>query len=633
MVNGINGPSGLPSGPNVTVGIGMGPEGAYARAQALEAQGQFAEAEAIYRSLLRSFPEHPTLLHSLALALKGRREFKESETLMRRSIALSPREASFHNNLGNLLRAKGSLPEAEGFYRQAIALKYDYPEAHFNLGIALNELGRPEESLAEFERAVALNPHYFQAITCIGAHYFSRDAYEEALAQLDTALALRPDYFDANYYRGLALSALERYADALASLDRALAVNPNSALALANVALIAVRQSDLQRARDCAARALALNPSEVIAEVALAMIDFAEDRVTTAEERYRQLLENPRVTGNKRAFVFGLLGDALDRQDRIADAFAAYTSENNELLQLHAARFAGGAYLRKIEGLIKDFEFTQKEDWSAPHDNRSADGNTLQHVFLVGFMRSGTTLLEQVLAAHPAVITLEERDIFRRTTEPLAELAKLDGDEVVQYREAYWQNVRNLGLEVTGKVFLDKHPLNSLKIPLIAKMFPKAKILFAIRDPRDVVFSCFRRHFGIHAASYELLTLESAAGLYDAVMRLTKGYREKVPLEFHIHRYEDMVSDFDASIRSVCGFIGVEWAPEMQHFAERARSRAIRSMSAAQVRRGLYREGVDQWRRYSKQLEPILPILHPWVQEFGYATETVESGTVASGRE
>jgi tetratricopeptide (TPR) repeat protein len=633
MVNGNNSPASVPPAADPAATIGTDPAGAFARAQALEERGQVAEAETIYRSLLGLYPEHPTLLQSLALALKARGQLTEAESLMRRSIALSPRDAAFHNNLGNLLRAKGNLREAEPCYRQAIALKPHYPEAHYNFGVALNELGRADESLTQFQIAVSQNPNYVQALTCIGAHYVQSDAFEEALVHIDTALALRADYFDANYYRGLALSGLERNADATAALERALAIKPDSAQVLANLALVAARRRELTRARDYATRALALDPLQAIAEIALAMADLKGDEFVAAEQRLRRLLGDPGVTGNTRGLVFGLLGDALDGQDRVADAFVAYTSENNELRQFHAARFARGRYRGQIERLIADFELTQKEDWSAPHDNRSADGTALQHVFLVGFMRSGTTLLEQVLAAHPAVITLEERDVFRQTTEPLAQLARLDGDEIVQLRAAYWQNVRNFGLEVEGKVFLDKHPLNTLKIPLIAKMFPKAKILFAIRDPRDVVFSCFRRHFGTTAASYELLTLEGATGFYDGVMRLAKLYREKVPLELRMHRYEDMVADFEANMRSVCQFIGITWVPAMQDFAEKARARAIRSMSAAQVRRGLYREGMDQWRRYAKELAPVLPKLQPWVEEFGYATATDKSRVSPSDRQ
>jgi hypothetical protein len=144
-------------------------------------------------------------------------------------------------------------------------------------------------------------------------------------------------------------------------------------------------------------------------------------------------------------------------------------------------------------------------------------------------------------------------------------------------------------------------------------------VLFAVRDPRDVVFSCYRRHFDIDPTKFELLTLEDCARFYAAVMNLGELCRAKLPLTLHEHRYEDMVEDFEGRVRAVCEFLGIEWTETMLSFSERAREQTIRStLSATQVRRPLYREGVGQWRRYAQQLAPMLPTLTPWVRKFGY---------------
>ena len=136
-----------------------------------------------------------------------------------------------------------------------------------------------------------------------------------------------------------------------------------------------------------------------------------------------------------------------------------------------------------------------------------------------------------------------------------------------------------------------------------------------------MVFSCFRRHFSVNATTYELLRLDDAARYYAAVMRLAELCAERYPLARHTHRYEDMVRDFDGSVRAVCEFIGVHWKDEMRDFSASARERTIRSPSASQVRRKLYDDGVGQWRRYASQLKPALPILAPWIQKFGYEPE------------
>jgi hypothetical protein len=157
-----------------------------------------------------------------------------------------------------------------------------------------------------------------------------------------------------------------------------------------------------------------------------------------------------------------------------------------------------------------------------------------------------------------------------------------------------------------------------LKLPIIAKLFPGVKILFAQRDPRDVVLSCFRRPFQINAGMYQFVTLEGAVLFYDAIMQLFETYRRTLPLDVHVIRYESLVADFEGQTRAVCDFLGVDWREGLRDFADNAKDRQIRTPSAAQVREGLYATGAGQWRRYEKHLEPILPILKPWIDRFGY---------------
>jgi hypothetical protein len=175
-------------------------------------------------------------------------------------------------------------------------------------------------------------------------------------------------------------------------------------------------------------------------------------------------------------------------------------------------------------------------------------------VFLLGFYRSGTTLLEQVLEAHPGIVTLEEREIsggaaerYLTSSAGLDRLDRLSGEALQNARDDYWRNVVRQGLKLRGKVFVDKHPLNTIKLPLIARLFPEAKILFAVRDPRDVILSCYRRHFQINAAMYELLTLPGAARCYDAVMRWQPSCGSALRSSSLIAATRMIVNDFEAA--------------------------------------------------------------------------------------
>jgi len=154
-------------------------------------------------------------------------------------------------------------------------------------------------------------------------------------------------------------------------------------------------------------------------------------------------------------------------------------------------------------------------------------------------------------------------------------------------------------------------------LPLIARLFPDARILFALRDPRDVVFSCFRRRFRINAGMFEFLTLDGAARYYDAVMRMAVACRGVLPLAVHAVRHEAVVADFEGELGRALDFLGAPWNPDVRNFAALART-STRTLSAPQVARGLNADGVAQWRRYQAQLAPIAPILEPWVARFGY---------------
>jgi hypothetical protein len=200
----------------------------------------------------------------------------------------------------------------------------------------------------------------------------------------------------------------------------------------------------------------------------------------------------------------------------------------------------------------------------------------------------------------------------------LDRLAALSQAELEAWRARYWQRAAESGTEPSKPVFVDKMPLNAVFLPLIARLFPRAKILLALRDPRDVVLSCFRRRFAMNAGMYEFTTLQSTAAYYAAVMQLITVYREKLALDFSEARHESLVADFDAEALRLCAFLGVDFQDEMRGFAERARRQNIDTPSSVQLARGLSDAGLAQWRRYGRPLRPILRVLAPFVAQFGY---------------
>jgi hypothetical protein len=214
------------------------------------------------------------------------------------------------------------------------------------------------------------------------------------------------------------------------------------------------------------------------------------------------------------------------------------------------------------------------------------------------------------MAATAAALLSRPDDLVR-----LADLAESD---IQSARAAYWRALSELGVDVAGGTLVDKQPFNTVRLPLIAKLFPDAKIVFCLRDPRDVVLSCFRRRFLMTATNFEFLTLEGAAALYAAVMDLASTYRATLPLAIHMLKHEALIGDFEPRLRELCEFLELSWIDRFHEFAGRSARRDVATPSAAQILRGLNQEGVGHWRNYRKHLTRVLPVLTPWVERFNY---------------
>jgi tetratricopeptide (TPR) repeat protein len=520
---------------------------------------------------------------------------------------------------------RGAHAEAAAMAQAALSDGLQHPLVFNVAALDLELQGRVSEAEPLLQRSVAQWPEDLGSRNALGLCLLRLDRPAEALAQFDAILEQNASLPFAHASRGNSLLALGSISAAEGAFQRALELDANQGVALAGIARIAGSRGAHRDAREKAEKALALLPGFPDAVMTLAAAELGERQVNRAEVRLRALLTDARLAPIERAYATGLLGDVLDAKSIPEQAFAAYTSCNEQLQRLFAARFAASpSAFDYVRALIHYFERVPPQDGDAamlPEESAAAAG----HVFLLGFPRSGTTLLEVVLEGHPDVVSLEENELlidavreFMRGPAGLDRLMRADFNSLEPLRAAYWRQVADAGMEVAGKVFVDKHPLNTLKLPLIARLFPQAKILFACRDPRDVVLSCFRHRFHMSAPIYELLSLQGAARYYDAVMALAVCLTTAFKLNMCLVRHEDVVTEFTREMKRICAHLGLEWVPAMGDFALRTQKRAVLTPSTAQLVRGLNTEGLGQWRRYRAELAPVLPLLEPWVKRFFY---------------
>lgn len=521
--------------------------------------------------------------------------------------------------------AAGDLPAALALAETAHAQGLEHPSVLNLVAYQHEQAGRLDAALEVLRRALALDPGDAFVLNSIGVVLSKSERPLEALQAFDAALSIDPDLAHAHNGRGLALQAIGDIDAAVLAQRRAAALDPTFPEPLGALAAIAAERKDWGEARDLAQRALAMDPDQPAAAMALATAEAAAAEHEASLLRMERLIATGRLTRLHLVGALNLKADALDALDRAPEAMEAYIAANRELRAVQVpALDAAELGLDMAQRFIGYFETASAADW-APAPETARPGGELAHVFLVGFARSGTTLLEQVLASHSQIVALEEKPTvddaileFMKDNESLDRLAAMDEAEADVWRERYWANVRRFGVEPKDKVFVDKLPLHTVYLPVIGKLFPRAKILLARRDPRDVVVSCFRRRFRPNPLVVEFTDLERTAGLYAAAMRLAEIYGETLALPRHIHRHEDLVEDLDKETQAICEFIGVPWDANMRNFVDTANKRDIRTPSAQQVRRGLYKDGMAQWRRYGATIDPIQPILAPWVDAFGY---------------
>jgi Flp pilus assembly protein TadD len=488
------------------------------------------------------------------------------------------------------------------------------------------QAGRFEEALALFERWTRIAPDDPAGWDALARCLLTARRGEAALGAFDRALALEPGHPALLSGKAGALRDLARDAEARALLRQALTAAPDLFDARFNLALLARAAGDADEARHLAEGLVKDHGQLAAVRWLAARIALDAGNLEVAGEQVRAVLAAPGLAPAQRAEAFLMQSDVLDRQDRPAEAFAAASEGKAIQNQLFAGRAAGReGEADKLLRLARAFAGARAADWAGVDAEAASADAPSTHVFLVGFPRSGTTLLEQALAGNDRVTALEEAPTFAdhyteflSTDDGVRRLSRIDAAQAAHWRDRYWRSVAASGGEVRGRVFVDKAPAGTLHLPLVAKLFPKARVLFALRDPRDVTLSCFRHEFQMNSMTYAFTTLEGAARCYDANMRMMQAYRAVLPLDVLETRHEALVEDFDGELAKIAAFIGLEVTPSMRDIAGTAGRRTVRTPSADQVRAGLNRQGLGRWRAYAGDLAPVLATLAPWVARFGY---------------
>jgi len=550
---------------------------------------------------------------------------------------------------------EGDLASAEAAFRKALALDPDHPDALFGLGLCAEAHGRWADAEAAYRRAVAKRPDFPQALNNLAAVLTHTDQPAEAVELLDGVLARHPDFEPARFNRGAAYYALRRLDEAEAEFRHILALRPVHAGAmnelgrvllkqtrlheaaeqfreghrqypkdlrfLANLVSTLERVNDLEGAEQAIEKAIALAPDDPALLYMQATLEHRMGRLAEARGHLDEFLTGELSQEHRSEALFEL-GEVLDKLDEPGEAFHAFSEGNALRARSPAARNADGErFLARVAQARAGF--TRAGIRSVAE--RAPAGERPAPVFFVGFPRSGTTLMERALKAHPDIVTTDERsplapvlaELSQRGVYP-QDLERLTASEIEKLQEHFWAAAEaHLG-PLGEKLLVDKMPLNIVDLGLANCLFPDARVLVALRDPRDTCLSCAMQRFQFNDAMVNFFDLERTAATYAAVMELWLHYRQAMSLPWLEYRYEDLVEDFRGTLEKVFDFVGLPWHEDVMAYAEKAKDQVVTTPSYRQVTNKIDTRAAGRWRRYQDELAPILPVLQPLVRSFGY---------------
>ncbi len=596
--------------------------------------GRLTDAERICNDLLQRDPNDAGAAHLLGLVLLKKGNTAKALGMLQRAVSLAPRNAVFCGNfggvlltaghmadaekyigraielqphfadalcnMGNLLRSKGDLAGAEASYRKALAIEPDMAAGHNNLGLIFYMLGRKVDAVASYRRAIALDPSFPEAFNNLGNALGDLEQDDEAIESLKHAVKLRPTFAEAHSNLAKMLMRKDETERARAHLMQAVSLQPDFAGAYHNLGTLYRSEGAFVEAEGCFRKSIALDPAQLMS---YAGVTGARKMLPKDRPMIEHLEQIVRDAGGRTDEEFShlhfALGKAYDDMGEYASAFAHYRIANDLERDRLTERFDRGHFEAHIGNMIQRFT----PDFFARH--REAGNPSELPVLILGMMRSGTSLVEQILSSHPQIHGAGELIFWANDDRRLrADLQDPPAAALADTATRYLAHLREYSADASR--ITDKMPHNFLHLGLIHMAFPNARIIHCRRNPVDTCLSIYFQNFpALHPYAYDL---DDLAVLYTQYDRFMQHWRTVIPPTTMLEvQYEDLVADQEGGSRRMIEFCGLDWDERCLAFQDN--QRVVRTASSWQVRQPLYRTSVARWQKYEPYIGPLARLL------------------------
>ncbi len=561
-------------------------------------------------------------------------------------------------NAGNIFRTLGKLDKAIEFYNKCLLLNPEYTNAYYNMGLIFKNQGKLNNSVEAFKKCVLYKPDFVEAYNNLGIILKNKDEYEKSIEAFRKCIELKPDYIEAYNNMGITLKNQGKFEEEIETYNYAISINPNYAQLHNNLGLALKEQGKLDQAIQSFEKALSIKPDYELAwlngadalehwnrieqleiwlkkaYLSIQIIpsgiklfkaqllwrnkNFTEFSKIIAEINYQNLPDT------LRSKYFILKAKQFEKEKDFDNAFVCFSKKN--LLAQNSKdyfKYNSGKYFQNLKDqLLKLKTMPAQKATTYPLEK-----DKFSPVFLIGFPRSGTTLLDTILRSHskievveekPAVtsvITFLNRNGYNDLTKKILSKTLLKKTKDI-YKIEFQNYVKDFD---PGIVYIDKLPLNIVNIPVIHQLYPKAKFIFALRHPMDAILSCWMQDFKLNNAMVNMVDLDRIVELYHIAMSTFKICRDKYNLNIHEIKYEDLLDDLNSEISPLLTFLDLDWEPQIRNYKETAIKRGqIKTPSYSQVVQPIYKHAKYRWINYKKYLEKYFNQIDPWINEFQY---------------
>ena len=551
-------------------------------------EGNIEIAEKLYKKIIQKNPSHFNSFYLLGTLYLQSKNFQKAQIQFDKAIKIKPNHPALCNNFGATLLELKDYQKAIYYFEQAIKLKPDFTQAYNNLGSVLKELDQHETAIKYFQKCIKIEPSFISAYLNLGIIFKELGDFENAIKFFKKINQMQPEN-------------IKGYQNLMESYE------------------ITNQEKILKETISDAKKFINGNP---IIKLYEAIILFNNNKFNEAKNYLLSISFSEQEKKNEVTRLI-TLAKCYDRLEESKNAFTYFTKANLLFPEIKKINFFDKKrYLKSIELRQKYFTKNNVKKWKIlkyPEINQ-------EPIFLIGFPRSGTTLLDTVLRSHPKIEVIEEKptvkkivDSFEKLPEEgLKSLEKININDLKNIRKIYFDSLKTQ-IKSKNKIYIDKLPLNIVHTAEIYKIFPKAKFILSLRHPYDCVLSCFMQNFTINDAMANFLNLKDTANLYNVVMKLWFQYLSIFKINYHEIKYENLVENFNPTIKSVLSFLGLSWDESVLNYTNVAKKRKnIATPSYNQVTKPIYLHAYGRWKRYEKELTNIYPILKPWVKKFDY---------------